>query len=298
MKATGEVMAIERTLEAAMLKAIRSLEIGLTHLEMPELKELSDEEIRARISKIDDERIFVVAEALRRGVSLEEIHEITMIDRWFLQKILNIVKMETVLKTEPMTKEIMRKAKRMGFADVVIGEYIGKQMMEVRAMRKDWGIIPTYKMVDTCAAEFEAETPYYYSTYAVEDEVRVSDKKKVAVLGSGPIRIGQGVEFDYCSVHSVWALKELGYETIIINNNPETVSTDFDTSDRLYFEPLTVEDVLNILDKEQPEGVIVQFGGQTAINLAGPLADAGVKILAPVLTVLTEPKIENVLNSF
>lgn len=279
MKATGEVMAIERTLEAAMLKAIRSLEIGLTHLEMPELKELSDEEIRARISKIDDERIFVVAEALRRGVSLEEIHEITMIDRWFLQKILNIVKMETVLKTEPMTKEIMRKAKRMGFADVVIGEYIGKQMMEVRAMRKDWGIIPTYKMVDTCAAEFEAETPYYYSTYAVEDEVRVSDKKKVAVLGSGPIRIGQGVEFDYCSVHSVWALKELGYETIIINNNPETVSTDFDTSDRLYFEPLTVEDVLNILDKEQPEGVIVQFGGQTAINLAGPLADAGVKIL-------------------
>ena len=279
MKATGEVMAIERTLEAAMLKAIRSLEIGLTHLEMPELKELSDEEIRARISKIDDERIFVVAEALRRGVSLEEIHEITMIDRWFLQKILNIVKMETVLKIEPMTKEIMRKAKRMGFADVVIGEYIGKQMMEVRAMRKDWGIIPTYKMVDTCAAEFEAETPYYYSTYAVEDEVRVSDKKKVAVLGSGPIRIGQGVEFDYCSVHSVWALKELGYETIIINNNPETVSTDFDTSDRLYFEPLTVEDVLNILDKEQPEGVIVQFGGQTAINLAGPLADAGVKIL-------------------
>ena len=162
---------------------------------------------------------------------------------------------------------------------MVIGEYIGKQMMEVRAMRKDWGIIPTYKMVDTCAAEFEAETPYYYSTYAVEDEVRVSDKKKVAVLGSGPIRIGQGVEFDYCSVHSVWALKELGYETIIINNNPETVSTDFDTSDRLYFEPLTVEDVLNILDKEQPEGVIVQFGGQTAINLAGPLADAGVKIL-------------------
>ena len=279
MKATGEVMAIERTLEAAMLKAIRSLEIGLTHLEMPELKELSDEEIRARISKIDDERIFVVAEALRRGVSLEEIHEITMIDRWFLQKILNIVKMETVLKTEPMTKEIMRKAKRMGFADVVIGEYIGKQMMEVRAMRKDWGIIPTYKMVDTCAAEFEAETPYYYSTYAVEDEVRVSDKKKVAVLGSGPIRIGQGVEFDYCSVHSVWALKELGYETIIINNNPETVSTDFDIADKLYFEPLTPEDVENVVNIEKPDGAVVQFGGQTAIKLTEALTKMGVKIL-------------------
>ena len=279
MKATGEVMAIERNLEAAMLKAIRSLEIGLTHLEMPELKALNDEEIRARISKIDDERIFVLAEALRRGITLEEIHTITMIDRWFLQKILNIVKMETVLKTEPMTQEIMRKAKRMGFADVVIGEYIGKPMMEVRAMRKEWGIIPTYKMVDTCAAEFEAETPYYYSTYAVEDEVRVSDKKKVAVLGSGPIRIGQGVEFDYCSVHSVWALKELGYETIIINNNPETVSTDFDIADKLYFEPLTPEDVESIVDIEKPDGAVVQFGGQTAIKLTEALMKMGVPIL-------------------
>ena len=279
MKATGEVMAIERSFEASMLKAIRSLEIGLTHLEMPELKPLSDEEIRERIKLIDDERIFVVAEALRRGVTIEEIHKITKIDNWFLSKIVNIVKMENALKTHELTPSLLRKAKQKGFADSVIGGLVGKTAGEIREMRKANGILPTYKMVDTCAAEFEAATPYYYSCYASEDEVEVSDKKKVVVLGSGPIRIGQGVEFDYCSVHCVWALKELGYETIIINNNPETVSTDFDISDKLYFEPLTVEDVLNVIDKEQPEGVIVQFGGQTAINLAGPLAKAGVRIL-------------------
>ena len=279
MKATGEVMAIERNLEAALLKAVRSLEIGLIHLEMPELKALSDKEVRERIHLIDDQRLFVIAEAFRRGVTIDEVHDITKIDKWFLQKVMNIVEMENRIKTEPMTAELMLAAKKKGFADVTIAGYIGKTWQEVREMRKGWGIIPTYKMVDTCAAEFEAATPYYYSTYAEEDEVEVSDKKKVAVLGSGPIRIGQGVEFDYCSVHSVWALKELGYETIIINNNPETVSTDFDTSDRLYFEPLTIEDVLNILDKEKPEGVIVQFGGQTAINLAGPLEKAGIKIL-------------------
>ena len=279
MKATGEVMAIERNLEAALLKAVRSLEIGLIHLEMPELKALSNEEVRERIHLIDDQRLFVIAEAFRRGVTIDEVHDITKIDKWFLQKVMNIVDMENRIKTEPMTAELMLAAKKKGFADVTIAGYIGKTWQEVREMRKGWGIIPTYKMVDTCAAEFEAATPYYYSTYAEEDEVEVSDKKKVAVLGSGPIRIGQGVEFDYCSVHSVWALKELGYETIIINNNPETVSTDFDTSDRLYFEPLTIEDVLNILDKEKPEGVIVQFGGQTAINLAGPLEKAGIKIL-------------------
>ena len=279
MKATGEVMAIERNLEAALLKAVRSLEIGLIHLEMPELKALSDEEVRERIHLIDDQRLFVIAEAFRRGVTIDEVHDITKIDKWFLQKVMNIVEMENRIKIEPMTAELMLAAKKKGFADVTIAGYIGKTWQEVREMRKGWGIIPTYKMVDTCAAEFEAATPYYYSTYAEEDEVEVSDKKKVAVLGSGPIRIGQGVEFDYCSVHSVWALKELGYETIIINNNPETVSTDFDTSDRLYFEPLTIEDVLNILDKEKPEGVIVQFGGQTAINLAGPLEKAGIKIL-------------------
>lgn len=279
MKATGEVMSIERNLEAALLKSVRSLEIGLTHLEIPELKLLADEEVFARIPEVTDERFFVIAEAFRRGKAIEDIHLITKIDRFFLRKIHNIVDMEKVIKSEPMSEEIMRKAKKMGFADATIGEYIRKTALEVRAIRKAWGIIPTYKMVDTCAAEFEAYTPYYYSTYATEDEVIVSDRKKVVVLGSGPIRIGQGVEFDYCSVHSVWALKELGYETIIINNNPETVSTDFDTADRLYFEPLTLEDVLNIIEKEKPEGVIVQFGGQTAINLAGPLDQCGIKIL-------------------
>ena len=187
--------------------------------------------------------------------------------------------MEKALETHELTPSLLRKAKRMGFADAVIGKRVGKTEFEIRDMRKANGILPTYKMVDTCAAEFEAATPYYYSCYETEDEVEVSDRKRVVVLGSGPIRIGQGVEFDYCSVHCVWALKEMGYETIIINNNPETVSTDFDISDKLYFEPLTVEDVLNVIDKEKPEGVIVQFGGQTAINLAGPLSRAGVKIL-------------------
>ncbi len=279
MKATGEIMAIERTMEASMLKAVRSLEIGLTHLEMPELKALSDEEIHDRIKLIDDERCFVVAEAMRRGITIDEINAITKIDKWFLSKIQNIVKMERALETHELTPSLLRKAKQMGFADSVIGGRTGRTEFEIRNLRKSLGIIPTYKMVDTCAAEFEAATPYYYSCYASEDEVAVSDRKKVVVLGSGPIRIGQGVEFDYCSVHCVWALKELGYETIIINNNPETVSTDFDISDKLYFEPLTVEDVLNVIDKEKPEGVIVQFGGQTAINLAGPLYKAGVPVL-------------------
>ena len=279
MKATGEVMAIERNMEAALLKAIRSLEIGRIHLEMPELKTMTDDEILARIHKIDDERLFVIAEGIRRGISCEKIHSITMIDLWFLQKIKNIVDIELRLKSEELTYELLKTAKKRGFADAVIAGLTGSKMDAIRQQRKAWGIVPTYKMVDTCAAEFEAATPYYYSSYAEEDEVAVSDREKVVVLGSGPIRIGQGVEFDYCSVHSVWALRELGYETIIINNNPETVSTDFDTSDRLYFEPLTIEDVLNVIEKEKPLGVIVQFGGQTAINLAGPLEKAGIKIL-------------------
>ena len=279
MKATGEVMAIERSFEASLLKAIRSLEIGLIHLEMPELKALSDDEIKDRVKRTDDERLFVIAEAIRRGVSIDYIYDITKMDKWFLHKLTNIVKMEEALKKEELTPALLLKAKKMGFADPVIGKLVGKDAFEVRAMRKENNILPAYKIVDTCAAEFEAATPYYYSTYEKEDEVAVSDKKKVVVLGSGPIRIGQGVEFDYCSVHSVWALREMGYETIIINNNPETVSTDFDISDKLYFEPLTLEDVLNVIEKEQPEGVIVQFGGQTAINLAGPLAKCGVKIL-------------------
>ena len=279
MKATGEVMAIERSFEASLLKAIRSLEIGLIHLEMPELKVLSDDEIKDRIKRIDDERLFVIVEAIRRGVTIDYINDITKMDKWFLHKLTNIVKMEEALKNEELTPALLLKAKKMGFADPVIGKLVGKDAFEIREMRKENNILPAYKIVDTCAAEFEAATPYYYSTYEKEDEVAVTDKKKVVVLGSGPIRIGQGVEFDYCSVHSVWALREMGYETIIINNNPETVSTDFDISDKLYFEPLTLEDVLNVIDKEQPEGVIVQFGGQTAINLAGPLAKCGVKIL-------------------
>lgn len=279
MKATGEVMSIDRSMEGALLKAVRSLEIGVNHLYMPEIAELSDEEVFSRVKEITDERFFVIVEAMRRGMTVDEVHDITKIDKFFLQKLLNIVNMEKVLKENVSDKGLLRKAKKMGFSDLVIARLQDKKPFDVRAERKDAGILPTYKMVDTCAAEFEAVTPYYYSTYAKEDEVLASDKKKVLVLGSGPIRIGQGIEFDYCSVHSVWALKELGYETVIINNNPETVSTDFDTADRLYFEPLTLEDVLNVIDKEQPEGVIVQFGGQTAINLAGPLADCGIKII-------------------
>ncbi len=281
MKATGEVMAIERSFEAALLKAVRCLEIGLDHVSTPEIAALSDEEVRARLKKCDDERCFVLTEAIRRGVTTEEIHQVTMIDPWFIDKIGNIVAMEKRLQTSYLTPELLLEAKKKGFADAVIARLAqgDKTETDIREMRKANRIVPTYKMVDTCAAEFEAVTPYYYSCYETEDEVEVTNRKKVVVLGSGPIRIGQGVEFDYCSVHCVWALREMGIETIIINNNPETVSTDFDISDKLYFEPLTPEDVLNVIDKEKPEGVIVQFGGQTAINLAEPLARAGVKIL-------------------
>ncbi|MBP2653659.1 MAG: Carbamoyl-phosphate synthase large subunit glutamine-dependent [Firmicutes bacterium] len=279
MKATGEIMSIDRTFEGALLKAVRSLEIGVHRLSIPEIAALDTVELRDKLKLANDERLFVVTEALRRGITVDEIHEITTIDRWFLQKIQNIVGLESRLAKEDLTTELLTKAKKMNFADRSIAELSGRSTDEIRRLRKDAGVVPSYKMVDTCAAEFEAVTPYYYSTYAQEDEVTTTDRRKVMVLGSGPIRIGQGVEFDYCSVHSVWALKEMGFESIIVNNNPETVSTDFDTSDRLYFEPLTAEDVLNIIDKEKPEGVVVQFGGQTAINLAGPLAKAGVKIM-------------------
>lgn len=279
MKATGEVMSIDRSFEGALLKAVRSLEIGLHWLHIPEFAALSTGEIRNNLKLANDERLFVVAEALRRDIPVDEINYITGIDKFFLEKILNIINMEKRLQADELDAGLMLAAKKMGFADRTIAELTGKVLEDVRDLRKCQKILPSYKMVDTCAAEFEAVTPYYYSTYAQEDEVAVTNRRKVMVLGSGPIRIGQGVEFDYCSVHSVWALRELGIESIIVNNNPETVSTDFDTSDRLYFEPLTPEDVLNIIDKEQPEGVIVQFGGQTAINLAGPLARAGIKIM-------------------
>lgn len=277
MKATGEVMSIDRTFEGALLKAVRSLEIGVHHLSLPELADLSDQQVRDKLTVIDDERSFIITEAMRRGVTVGEIQAITAIDTFFLNKIEKIVTMERTISRE-LSNEVLLAAKKLGFADKAIAELAGKTVYEIREMRKQANIVPSYKMVDTCAAEFEAVTPYYYSTYAQEDEVQTTDKRKVIVLGSGPIRIGQGIEFDYCSVHSVWALRELGIESVIVNNNPETVSTDFDTSDRLYFEPLTPEDVLNIIDKEKPDGVIVQFGGQTAINLAGPLAKAGVKI--------------------
>lgn len=278
MKATGEVMSIDRTFEGALLKAVRSLEIGLHRLHIPEIAKLSTEAVRANLKLANDERLFVVAEALRRKIDVKDIHDVTGIDYWFLDKIQNVVNMEDRLKVEELSATLMTAAKKIGFADKTIAEITGKTTEDIRTLRKTQQVVPCYKMVDTCAAEFEAATPYYYSTYAQEDEVTISNKRKVMVLGSGPIRIGQGVEFDYCSVHSVWALREMGLESIIVNNNPETVSTDFDTSDRLYFEPLTPEDVLNIIDKEQPEGVIVQFGGQTAINLAGPLSKAGVKV--------------------
>jgi carbamoyl-phosphate synthase large subunit len=279
MKATGEVMSIDRSFEGALLKAVRSLEIGINHLQIPEMTKMSTDEVHKKLSIVNDERIFMIAEALRRNISVDEIHKITSINTFFLNKIKGIIAMEVLLQNETITPERMLKAKKMGFTDRTIAALSGSTAEEIRESRKKQEILPCYKMVDTCAAEFEAHTPYYYSTYAQEDEVCVSDKRKVMVLGSGPIRIGQGVEFDYCSVHSVWALREMGLESIIVNNNPETVSTDFDTSDRLYFEPLTPEDVMNIIDKEKPEGVIVQFGGQTAINLAQPLAKAGVKIM-------------------
>lgn len=279
MKATGEVMAISSSFEAALMKAIRSLELGLFTLEQDIYKQLDSNEILKKLEEVNDERIFVIAEAIRRSVELEEIHNITKIDYFFLCKIKELVLMEEKLKSlERLDKDIIKKAKKMGFTDSIISKFTNIPKDEITDFRKKQGIVATYKMVDTCAAEFEAQTPYYYSTYDNYSEVKPSEREKILVLGSGPIRIGQGIEFDYCSVHSVWALKDMGYETIIANNNPETVSTDFDTADRLYFEPLTPEDVINIVEAEKPKGAIVQFGGQTAIKLTKTLDDYGVKL--------------------
>lgn len=284
MKATGEVMAIGRTLEESLLKAVRSLEIGLDHLELSSAEELSKSELMNRLQVPDDERLFLLGEWFRRGYSLEEAHQLTKIDRFFLYKIDKMIKMENEISgAEELTKDLLWEAKRMGFTDRVIGALAGKSTQEVTALRKQHSILPVYKVVDTCAAEFDALTPYYYSTYEQEDEVEKSDKPSVIVLGSGPIRIGQGVEFDYATVHAIWAIRRKGYEAVIINNNPETVSTDFNTSDRLYFEPLHKEDVLNIIEKEQPVGVIVQFGGQTSLNLARDLKEEGIKLLGTSL---------------
>jgi carbamoyl-phosphate synthase large subunit len=287
MKATGEVMAISSSFEAALMKAIRSLELGIFTLEQEMYTKLDGAEIYEKLKDINDQRLFVVAEAIRRCISVEEINRITRIDEFFLCKIKELVLMEEKLKAlrlEELTKELLKKAKKLGFTDAIIAHCLGCDKNDIKAKRKDFSVLPVYKMVDTCAAEFEAVTPYYYSTYDDHTEVRESTKDKVLVIGSGPIRIGQGIEFDYCSVHSVWALKEEGYETIIANNNPETVSTDFDTSDRLYFEPLTPEDVENIVETEKPLGAIVQFGGQTAIKLTKALDEMGVRIFG------TEPK--------
>lgn len=278
MKATGEVMAIDRSFEGALLKAIRSLEIGLNHLELPALADLSKPEIIKQLHSADDERIFVVAQALRQGVLSDEIRKITGIDRFFIEKINRIVTLEQQLGGGTLSAGLLTEVKKAGFSDRAVARFTGSDEAAIRKLRSELHVTPSYKMVDTCAAEFESLTPYYYSTYTEQDEVTPLNGRKVLVLGSGPIRIGQGIEFDYCSVHSAWALREAGVNSVIINNNPETVSTDFDTSDSLYFEPLTPEDVLNIVAKEQPEGVIVQFGGQTAINLAAPLYQAGVAI--------------------
>ena len=280
MKATGEVMSICTNFEGALMKALRSLEQHVNCMIYENLSELPLEEIHEELHRIDDRRIFVVAEALRRGISLKEIHKITKIDIWFLDKIHNIVKMEDRLKNEELTKEVLKEAKRLEFPDEVIAQLKGVTKQEVHDLRMSYGIVPSYKMVDTCAAEFEATTPYYYSCYDGENEVDATrTKKKVMVLGSGPIRIGQGIEFDFCSVHSTWALEESGYETIIVNNNPETVSTDFDIANKLYFEPLTAEDVEAIVNLEKPDGAVVQFGGQTAIKLTEDLLKMGVPIL-------------------
>ncbi|MEA1959937.1 MAG: carbamoyl-phosphate synthase (glutamine-hydrolyzing) large subunit, partial [Bacillota bacterium] len=280
MKATGEVMAIDRSFEAAFLKSIRCLEIGITGLRLPEHQEMSTEELRKRLQYADDERIFIVAEAFSRGMSIQEVWEITRIDKYFLKKIKNIIDFSKRLTEEELTTELLREAKKIGFSDIEIADLKGVQEVHIQRLRRDKDVIPTYKLVDTCAAEFDAVTPYFYSCYEEENEaLHDPDARKVLVIGSGPIRIGQGVEFDYCSVHCVWALREVGIKAIIVNNNPETVSTDFDTSDRLYFEPLVFEDVMNIIEEEKPDGVIVQFGGQTAINLAQPLNNLGIRLL-------------------
>lgn len=280
MKATGEVMSICTNFEGALMKAIRSLEQHVDSLIYENYSELPTEEIKEMLHRVDDRRIFVIAEALRRGVSYEEIHAITKIDLWFIDKIAIITEMEKRLKEETLTKELLLEAKRIEFPDKLIGKLTNRTEKEIKNLRNEYGIRAAFKMVDTCAAEFEATTPYYYSCFNSENEAEeTKPKKKVLVLGSGPIRIGQGIEFDYCSVHSTWAFKAEGYETIIVNNNPETVSTDFDIADKLYFEPLTPEDVENIVEFEKPDGAVVQFGGQTAIKLTEALMKMGVKIL-------------------
>ena len=279
MKATGETMSVGRTFEESLLKGIRSLEIGVYHLYMEKFDDWSEEDLLSYIAVGTDDRIYAIAQLLRLGTSVEEIVRISQIDAFFIRKMRNIVEMEKQVSKHPMDSSILFAAKKMGFSDRAVARLWHTTQSRVYALRKDRNIRPGYRMIDSCAVEFDSYIPYFYSTYETENESVVSDKKKVIVLGSGPIRIGQGVEFDYSTVHAIQTIKNAGYEAIIINNNPETVSTDYTTSDKLYFEPLTVEDVMNIVTLEQPEGVIASLGGQTAINLAQPLADLGVKII-------------------
>ncbi len=283
MKATGEVMAICNSFEGALMKAIRSLEQNVDSLTSYDFSSLTAEQLEKRLAIVDDQRIYVIAEAIRKNLSRDLIHEITKVDLWFIDKIAILVEMEHRLKTESLTEELLREAKRIEFSDKVIAEYTGMTVQEIMALRSKHNIHASFKMVDTCAAEFKASTPYFYSVYGGEDESTevepTGKRKKILVLGSGPIRIGQGIEFDFCSVHATWAFSKAGYETVIINNNPETVSTDFDIADKLYFEPLTPEDVANVVNVERPDGAVVQFGGQTAIKLTEALMKMGVPIL-------------------
>lgn len=280
MKATGEVMSICNNFEGALMKALRSLEQHVDSLMSYDFTKLNQEELKERLAVIDDQRIFVISEALRKGIDYDTIHNITMIDHWFIDKIAILVEMEEALKKGPLTIDLLKEAKRIEFPDTVIARLTGMKEEDIKKLRYDNGIVAAYKMVDTCAAEFEASTPYYYSVFgSVCEAVRTKPEKKVLVLGSGPIRIGQGIEFDYCSVHATWAFRRAGYETVIVNNNPETVSTDFDIADKLYFEPLTPEDVESIVNVEKPDGAVVQFGGQTAIKLTQSLMKMGVPIL-------------------
>ena len=300
MKATGEVMSIGRTFEESFLKSVRSLEVKVDHLEKKEFDAYSKEELYQKIKARDDERIFAIAQWLRMGYSMDEIHTLTNIDYFFLKHIQRIIDLENEMKDHPKDVEVLYRLKRNGFSDKYIARNWDMKEIDLYAMEQKENMIPVYKMVDTCAGEFTSLTPYFYSTYEKENESIRSSRKKIIVLGSGPIRIGQGVEFDYTTVHTVKTLKQCGYEEIIINNNPETVSTDFSISDKLYFEPLTVEDVMHVVDLEQPEGVIVQFGGQTAINLASGLVEHGVKILGTSLEGINKAEdrheFENMLN--
>ncbi|TRM12336.1 carbamoyl-phosphate synthase large subunit [Lentibacillus cibarius] len=300
MKATGEVMSIGRNFEESLLKGIRSLEIGTEELWLPSLAKLSLDELKTRLQKADDERLFVLAEVIRRGETINELYRLTQIDRFFLVKLNKLIELETSVANHKFTADLLKKAKSVGFSDAHIARLWDVTVDDVYTFRLKQSINPVFKMVDTCAAEFESETPYFYSTYEDENESMPSDRKKILVIGSGPIRIGQGIEFDYATVHSVMAIQEMGYEAIIMNNNPETISTDFSISDKLYFEPLTLEDVMHVIELEQPEGVIVQFGGQTAINLADGLKRRNVKILGTNLEAIDQAedrdKFELLLN--